>query len=144
MCNKCGLKPKKTRGLCKRCYQIWWRSKLKVNIRPENLTPCKSCNKRPIQIIESGICKACYTKQYYLKLGIARWIDVKSITKKDKESIRLILLRFKWGYETDIDSLLLTHYYYLYKTPFARDYLQLNHQTFILKIRKFFSKIFIQ
>ena len=96
-----------------------------------------------MQIIESGVCKACYTKQYYLKLGIARWINVKSITKKDKEFIRLILLRFKWGYETDIDYFLLTHYYYLYKTPFARDYLQLNHQTFILKIRKFFSKIFI-
>lgn len=90
-----------------------------------------------------NLCPKCYNKNYYkIKGKKPQWFK-QWLNNKDKETIRLILLRYKYGVETELDALLLTHFYFIYKKDEGPLFEQYNIEKFILKIRKLFKQYFI-
>lgn len=105
---------------------------------------CPDCNK-DVKIHAQGVCKKCYNYAYSQKYHREKsndWWKKIDISSKDKELIRLSLLRYKWSYETPIDAMILIHFYLQYKKESMANFENYRTSHYIDKIRKQIQKIF--
>lgn len=115
------------KGICRPCYNKNYHSLLKVGLKKVKPKTCSSCGGDDVYV--KGFCRSCYNKNYHLRKScigcgcnfpkgsskdfcfICRKqqqgkVDKKIInflTFEQKVNIRLILLRFKYGFHTAID-----------------------------------------
>lgn len=106
---------------------------------------CPTCRK-DAPIYCKKVCRRCYQRAFQKEKRAnlrSSWWKIVEFDEGEKNDIRILLLRFKYCRDSEIDNLKLVHYYFKYKHEELPDFGLFSFKKMIVKIKKELSSIFL-